>query len=82
MACQLHAHNRTGACASSTRRIPSFFVCPHPLYFPVSFRRRWHSPYLLACWDPDSEELQSVCRCMSGFSDAFYKEALGRWAGV
>ena len=80
----------------------------------------WHSPYLLACWDPETggwwgepegcmafagstwriaqvtshvvettpvapprlpwnaEELQSVCRCMSGFSDAFYKDALVR----
>lgn len=34
----------------------------------------WFSPFLLACYDPDSEEYQSVCRVMSGFSDAFYKE--------
>jgi len=33
----------------------------------------WFSPFLLACYDPDSEEYQSVCRVMSGFSDAFYK---------
>jgi DNA ligase-1 len=33
-----------------------------------------YSPYLLACYDPDREEYQSVCRVMSGFSDAFYKE--------
>ena len=38
----------------------------------------WHSPYLLACWDAEREELQSVCRVMSGFSDAFYKDALVR----
>ena len=38
----------------------------------------WHSPYLLACWDGEREELQSVCRVMSGFSDAFYKDALVR----
>ncbi len=34
----------------------------------------WYSPFLLAAWDPDPEEFQSVCRCMSGFSDAFYAQ--------
>ncbi|KAH9306523.1 hypothetical protein KI387_010927, partial [Taxus chinensis] len=34
----------------------------------------WFSPFLLACYNPDSEEYQSVCRVMSGFSDAFYRE--------
>ncbi|GER35611.1 DNA ligase [Striga asiatica] len=34
----------------------------------------WFSPFLLACYNPDTEEYQSVCRVMSGFSDAFYKE--------
>ncbi|GFH08533.1 DNA ligase, partial [Haematococcus lacustris] len=38
----------------------------------------WLSPFLLAAWDPDSESLQSVCRCMSGFSDAFYAAATQR----
>ncbi|PSC70071.1 DNA ligase [Micractinium conductrix] len=38
----------------------------------------WFSPFLLACYDPESEELQSVCRVMSGFSDAFYREATER----
>ena len=28
----------------------------------------------MACYNPDTEEFQSVCRVMSGFSDAFYKE--------
>lgn len=35
----------------------------------------WYSPFLLAAWDADAEEFQSVCRCMSGFSDAFYSQA-------
>lgn len=35
----------------------------------------WVSPFLLASWDPDTETFGSVCRCMSGFTDAFYKEA-------
>jgi DNA ligase 1 len=40
----------------------------------------WFSPFLMACWDPEEGALQSVCRCMSGFSDAFYKEATARSA--
>ncbi|XXG83806.1 hypothetical protein AAC387_Pa10g1480 [Persea americana] len=34
----------------------------------------WYSPFLLACFNPDTEEFQSVCRVMSGFSDIFYAE--------
>lgn len=34
---------------------------------------KFFSPVLLACYDRESEELQSVCRCMSGFSDEFYE---------
>ncbi|CAN1160862.1 DNA ligase 6 [Linum perenne] len=34
----------------------------------------WYSPFLMACYNPETEEFQSVCRVMSGFSDAFYKE--------
>ena len=31
----------------------------------------WYSPFLLAAYDPETETYSSVCRCMSGFSDAF-----------
>lgn len=41
-------------------------------------KKGWYSPYLLACYDPDTEELQSVCRVMSGFSDQFYRDSLER----
>ena len=34
----------------------------------------------MACYDPETEELQSVCRVMSGFSDSFYQEATARRA--
>lgn len=34
----------------------------------------WYSPFLMACYNPDTEEFQSVCRVMSGFSDSFYTE--------
>lgn len=33
-----------------------------------------YSPFLMACYNPDTEEFQSVCRVMSGFSDSFYTE--------
>eukprot|EP00897_Mesotaenium_endlicherianum_P010191 jgi/Mesen1/91/ME1114617C07634 len=32
------------------------------------------SPFLVACYDSEREEYQSVCRVMSGFTDTFYKE--------
>lgn len=33
-----------------------------------------YSPFLMACYEPDTQEFQSVCRVMSGFSDSFYIE--------
>lgn len=33
-----------------------------------------YSPFLVACYNPDTEEFQSVCRVMSGFADSFYTE--------
>ncbi|QRV86352.1 ATP-dependent DNA ligase [Ceratobasidium sp. AG-Ba] len=33
----------------------------------------WWSPILLALWDPRIGKFVGVCKCMSGFSDAFYK---------
>ncbi|XP_042500637.1 DNA ligase 6 isoform X2 [Macadamia integrifolia] len=34
----------------------------------------WYSPFLMACYNPETEEFQSICRVMSGFSDSFYVE--------
>jgi hypothetical protein len=45
---------------------------PSPSCASVCFYR--YSPFLMACYNPESEEFQSVCRVMSGFSDDFYKE--------
>lgn len=39
-------------------------------------KTKWYSPFLLAAYNPETEELQSVCRCMSGYTDAFYAEVL------
>ncbi|KAL3527003.1 hypothetical protein ACH5RR_011659 [Cinchona calisaya] len=41
----------------------------------------WYSPFLMACYNPDTEEFQSVCRVMSGFSDSFYKEMKDFFSG-
>ncbi|CAM6126062.1 unnamed protein product [Calypogeia fissa] len=41
----------------------------------------WYSPFLLACYDPEREEYQSVCRVMSGFTDVFYKEMTEFYSG-
>jgi hypothetical protein len=49
------------------------------LKFPLpTWQVGWFSPFLLACYDPEREEYQSVCRVMSGFTDVFYKEVRGR----
>ncbi|KAG1658390.1 hypothetical protein FOA52_010069 [Chlamydomonas sp. UWO 241] len=45
-------------------------------------KSKWLSPFLMAVWDPDGEQFQSVCRCMSGFSDAFYEAATARLARI
>ena len=37
-------------------------------------KAKWFSPFLLAAYDRDTETWTSVCRVMSGFSDALYKE--------
>ena len=34
---------------------------------------RWWSPILLAVWDEHLGRLVAVCKCMSGFTDAFYE---------
>ncbi|RMZ81843.1 hypothetical protein DV738_g2136, partial [Chaetothyriales sp. CBS 135597] len=36
-------------------------------------KAKWWSPILLACRDPASGSLQVVTKCISGFTDAFYK---------
>uniref|UniRef100_A0A0E0C6A3 DNA ligase (ATP) n=1 Tax=Oryza meridionalis TaxID=40149 RepID=A0A0E0C6A3_9ORYZ len=41
----------------------------------------WYSPFLMACYNPEYEEFQSVCRVMSGFSDEFYKEMKEFYSG-
>jgi len=37
--------------------------------------------YLLACYDENNDEFQSVCKCMSGFTDEFLVEATTLFKG-
>ncbi|WWC68734.1 uncharacterized protein I206_102668 [Kwoniella pini CBS 10737] len=39
----------------------------------------WWSPILLACHNPESGALEAVCKCISGFSDQFYKDLIKRF---
>ncbi|KAM1298999.1 hypothetical protein ACFX2F_025739 [Malus domestica] len=36
----------------------------------------------MACYNPETEDFQSVCRVMSGFSDSFYIEMKGFFSGA
>jgi DNA ligase 1 len=40
----------------------------------------WWSPILLACRNEEDGVLQAVCKCISGFTDAFYKDLNVRYA--
>ena len=44
-------------------------------------KKRWVSPWLMATYDAASGTYGSVCRVMSGFSDAFYRENTIKYFG-
>ena len=44
-------------------------------------KKRWVSPWLMATYDARTGTLGSVCRVMSGFTDAFYKENTIKYLG-
>ncbi|KAL0956365.1 hypothetical protein HGRIS_002513 [Hohenbuehelia grisea] len=39
----------------------------------------WWSPILLGVWDDNLQRAVAVCKCMSGFTDAFYKSLTERY---
>ncbi|KAI0051832.1 DNA ligase [Auriscalpium vulgare] len=43
-------------------------------------KAQWWSPVLLALREPDTGRLVAMCKCMSGFSDVFYKAMKERYA--
>lgn len=54
-------------------------VVPIGAWWGSGRKAGWFSPFLLAVYNPESEQWESLCRCMSGFSDDFYREATERW---
>ncbi|XP_074284712.1 DNA ligase 6 isoform X2 [Silene latifolia] len=52
----------------------SFDLVPIGAWHGNGRKAGWYSPFLVACYNPDTEEFESVCRVMSGFSDSFYTE--------
>ncbi|BGP14288.1 hypothetical protein JCM10213_004252 [Rhodosporidiobolus nylandii] len=40
----------------------------------------WWSPFLLAVYDEDTGTYSAVCKCISGFTDAFYKEYKAKYS--
>ncbi|KAK4051805.1 hypothetical protein OIV83_002510 [Microbotryomycetes sp. JL201] len=40
----------------------------------------WWSPILLGCYDQETGQIQAVCKCMSGFTDAFYLDVKTRYS--
>ncbi|KIJ67942.1 hypothetical protein HYDPIDRAFT_25397 [Hydnomerulius pinastri MD-312] len=55
-------------------------LVPIGAYYGNGRKAGWWSPLLLAVWDPTMEKLVAVCKCMSGFTDAFYKDLVSRYA--
>eukprot|EP00741_Cyanophora_paradoxa_P004363 tig00000796_g4234.t1 len=51
----------------------SFDLVPIGAFHGTGRRAGWYSPVLLACYDPESEKFQAMCKCMTGFTDAFFE---------
>ncbi|KAG8905341.1 hypothetical protein FRC01_008393 [Tulasnella sp. 417] len=51
----------------------SFDLVPVGGWHGMGRKNKWWSPVLLAIFDPKRDCLVAVCKCMSGFTDAFYQ---------
>ncbi|KAJ3053686.1 hypothetical protein HK097_003612 [Rhizophlyctis rosea] len=58
----------------------SFDLVPIGAWYGTGRKAGWYSPFLMACYNPETEQYETLCKCMSGFSDAFYKEKLAKYA--
>ncbi|GAA5905543.1 uncharacterized protein JCM6883_005363 [Sporobolomyces salmoneus] len=51
----------------------SLDLVPIGAYYGSGRKKDWWSPFLLACYDEDTGTYTAVTKCLSGFTDAFYK---------
>lgn len=58
----------------------SLDLVPIGAWHGMGRKATWWSPMLLALYDPATGVLQAVCKCISGFTDAFYKDLNVRYA--
>ncbi|KAJ3286527.1 hypothetical protein HK104_008985 [Borealophlyctis nickersoniae] len=57
----------------------SFDLVPIGAWYGNGRKAGWYSPFLMACYNPETEMYETVCKCMSGFTDAFYKQKLAKY---
>ncbi|THU95401.1 ATP-dependent DNA ligase [Dendrothele bispora CBS 962.96] len=57
----------------------SLDLVPIGAWYGNGRKARWWSPILLGVWDPQKGYVVGVCKCMSGFSDNFYKALSDRY---
>lgn len=65
---------------STTR--DSLDLVPIGAWFGNGRKAGWFSPFLLAVYDPETESYQSMCRCMSGFTDVFYEQKTEQYKSI
>jgi DNA ligase-1 len=58
----------------------SLDLVPIGAWFGNGRKAGWYSPILLAAWNPEAEAWESVCRCLSGFTDEFYKALKAKYS--
>ncbi|CDS02179.1 hypothetical protein [Sporisorium scitamineum] len=58
----------------------SLYLVPIGAWHGMGRKASWWSPMLLALYDPTTGVLQAFCKCISGFTDAFYKDLNVRYA--
>ncbi|GAA6011040.1 hypothetical protein JCM11491_005918 [Sporobolomyces phaffii] len=51
----------------------SLDLVPIGAWYGSGRKKDWWSPFLLACYDEDTGTYTAVTKCLSGFTDAFYK---------
>ncbi|KAF9049963.1 ATP-dependent DNA ligase [Panaeolus papilionaceus] len=58
----------------------SIDVIPVGAWYGNGRKVQWWSPVLFALWDPQKGGPVALCKCMSGFTDAFYKSMKERYS--